>query len=153
MTDEGKKYKVLSPSDVDHFLTHGFVRIEGCFTTEAAEKWTEDVWLRLGMSATDKSTWTRERTNMPAHQAMKVRDFAPKAWDAICDVVGGEHKVTEKSKMWKDSFIVNLGTKENEGKQIPAQDLDQWHVDGKMMILFHELWLTHIPFPQGNKDG
>lgn len=61
--------------------------------------------------------------------------------------------MTEKSKMWKDSFIVNLGTKENEGKQFPAQDLDQWHVDGKMMILFHELWLTHIPSPQGNKDG
>jgi len=127
-----KKYKVLTDADVEHFLTHGFVRIPDCFTTEASDEWTKDVWLRLGMSPTDKSTWTRERTNMPEHRRLKVPEFAPKAYDAICDLVGGGDKITAKSKTWSDSFIVNLGTEENEGKTHGPKELEQWHVDGEI---------------------
>lgn len=126
-----RAYKVLTPEHVEHFMKHGFVKIEDCFTKEASDTWTKDVWLRLGMSPTDKSTWIRERTNMPEHRRLTVSEFAPKAWDAICDLVGGEERVTEKSKTWSDSFIVNLGTEENEGKEFKPKDLDNWHVDGE----------------------
>jgi hypothetical protein len=83
------------------------------------------------MSPTDKSTWIRERTNMPEHRRIKVPEFAPKAWDAICDLVGGEERMTERSGTWSDSFIVNLGTEEGEGVEIPPKKLEGWHVDGR----------------------
>jgi hypothetical protein len=83
------------------------------------------------MSPTDKSTWIRERTNMPEHRRIKVPEFAPKAWDAICDLVGGEKLMTERSGTWSDSFIVNLGTEEGEGIEIPPKELEGWHVDGR----------------------
>ncbi|KAJ9610473.1 hypothetical protein H2200_005250 [Cladophialophora chaetospira] len=129
-------YKVLTQDQVDHFLTHGFVVIPGCFSAAASADWTRDVWTRLGMDPNDKTTWIRERTNMPEHRRLNVPDFAPKAWDAICDLVGGEERVTEKSKTWSDSFIVNLGTVENEGKELDPKELEGWHVDGDFFIHF-----------------
>ena len=67
---------------------------------------------------------------MPEHAFTDIRDIAPKAWDAICELAGGEDRVSEKSKMWSHGFIVNLGTVEGEGKVIGPKELDNWHVDG-----------------------
>jgi hypothetical protein len=126
-----KTYKCLTPEQVSHFMEHGFVVIPECFSKEASAEWTQDVWTRLGMDPNDKSTWIRERTNMPEHRRLKVPDFAPKAWDAICDLVGGEDRVTDLSKTWSDSFIVNTGTPEEEGKNRDPKELTGWHVDGE----------------------
>ncbi|KIX98964.1 uncharacterized protein Z520_05425 [Fonsecaea multimorphosa CBS 102226] len=128
--------KVLTPEDVSHFMEHGYVVIPGCFSRAASAEWTRDVWTRLGMDPHDKTTWTRERTNMPEHRRLTVAEFAPKAWDAICDLVGGEERVTDKSKTWSDSFIVNLGTPEGEGKEVGPKELEGWHVDGDFFIHF-----------------
>ena len=67
---------------------------------------------------------------MPEHAFTDIRDVAPKAWDAICELAGGEDRVSKKSKMWSHGFIVNLGTVEGEGKVIGPKELDNWHVDG-----------------------
>ena len=56
----------------------GYVVIKNAFPKEDAEEWTKDVWHRLGMDPNDKSTWTQERTNMPAHRREKVSVIAPK---------------------------------------------------------------------------
>ncbi|EXJ73970.1 uncharacterized protein A1O5_02264 [Cladophialophora psammophila CBS 110553] len=129
-------HKVLTPSQVSHFMEHGYVVIRGCFSRAASDEWTRDVWTRLGMNPNDKTTWTRERTNMPEHRRLKVAEFAPRAWDAICDLVGGEERVTDKSKTWSDSFIVNLGTPEGEGREYAPKELEGWHVDGDFFIHF-----------------
>ncbi|KAK7059863.1 hypothetical protein R3P38DRAFT_3168314 [Favolaschia claudopus] len=124
----------LSVQDKEHFLTHGFVHLKNCFSRKASDAFSKDVWTRLGMSPTDKSTWHTERTNMPAHGTVLVSEFAPKAWSAICELVGGEEKVTDETKSWGDNFIVNLG-KEGEG-QIPFRGVDGWHVDGDFFLHF-----------------
>ncbi|KIW22959.1 uncharacterized protein PV07_11199 [Cladophialophora immunda] len=131
-----KTYKVLTPEQVSHFLEHGYVVMPGCFSRAAAAEWTRDVWTRLGMDPADKTTWARERTNMPEHRRLTVAEFAPRAWDAICDLVGGEARVTDKSRTWSDSFIVNLGTPEGEGREYHPKELEGWHVDGDFFIHF-----------------
>ncbi len=95
---------------------------------------TKDVWTRLGMSAEDKSTWTRLRTNMPCHDTFDAAEFAPRAWAAICELCGGEDKIAPESKLWRDSLIVNLGSAEGEGKPVPPHDLPGWHVDGDFFV-------------------
>ncbi|KAJ9611778.1 hypothetical protein H2204_015204 [Knufia peltigerae] len=133
---EGRQFKHLTPEQVDSFMKYGFLRVPGCFTREAAEEWTKDVWTRLGFDPQNPETWTTERTNMPSHNSVAIKDFAPKAFDAICELVGGEDKITEPSKIWRDAFIVNLGTKENEGKVTHPKDLKGWHVDGDFFVHF-----------------
>ncbi|KAL4984085.1 hypothetical protein BDW68DRAFT_23763 [Aspergillus falconensis] len=121
----------LTESQKDHFLQHGYVVIPNCFTREKALSWTKDVWIRLGYSATDKSTWTSERINMPHHREEAVRTFAPKAWAAICELCGGEDRISEEFGNWRDSLIVNLGLREYEGMESQdPRELDNWHVDG-----------------------
>ena len=126
------QYKFLTEAQVDHFMEHGFVRLEGCFSASSAHEWTKDVWTRLGMSPDDKSTWTKERINMPGHNHAPCSDFAPKAWGAMCELLGGEERV--EPALWHDSLIVNLGTEEWEGKQYHPSELTGWHVDGDFFI-------------------
>ncbi|KAI1464963.1 uncharacterized protein F4812DRAFT_462284 [Daldinia caldariorum] len=124
----------LTQEQKDFFLANGYIKLTNCFTQEQAALVTEGVWTRLGMSASDKSTWTRERTNMPSHRTFDCADFAPKAWRAICELCGGEDRVDPKSRVWRDSLIVNLGTAEGEGRPVPPRELTNWHVDGDFFV-------------------
>ncbi|KAI1281370.1 hypothetical protein F5Y07DRAFT_354500 [Xylaria sp. FL0933] len=124
----------LTEAEKEFFLDHGYLKLTNCFTREQAAEVCEGVWTRLGMSPTDKSTWTRERTNMPSHRVFDVSEFAPKAWAAICELCGGEERISPASKDWRDSLIVNRGTPDNEGKPVAPRDLPGWHVDGDFFV-------------------
>jgi len=123
----------LTESQKEHFRQHGWLKLSNCFTKEQADWVTKDVWTRLGMDPNDKSTW-KPRTNMPHHREFDASEFAPKAWAAICEVCGGEDRITPESKQWKDSLIVNLGSEENEGREVDPKQLDIWHVDGDFFV-------------------
>ncbi|OTB08390.1 hypothetical protein M426DRAFT_52197 [Hypoxylon sp. CI-4A] len=124
----------LTQEQKDFFLENGYTKLTNCFTREQAAEVTEGVWTRLGMSPTDKKTWTKERTNMPSHRTFDCADFAPKAWAAICELCGGEDRVNPESRQWRDSLIVNLGTAEREGNPVRPKDLTTWHVDGDFFV-------------------
>lgn len=101
-----------------HFLEHGFIKVPQCFTRSQAAEFTSGIWTRLGMSPTDKSTWTAERTNMPWHSKVPISEFSPKAWSAMCQLLGGEERISENPDFrgWSDGFIVNLGREGYEGR-------------------------------------
>lgn len=126
----------LTEAEKAHFLRYGYIRLTSCFSRETATEWTHDVWTRLGYSPTDKSTWTSERINMPVHRTELVRTFAPKAWSAICELLGGEERVSAESSTWNDGLIVNLGTAESEGTVPDPRALPGWHVDGDFFMHF-----------------
>jgi hypothetical protein len=126
----------LTQDHKDNFMKYGYLRLTNCFSPEKAAEWTQDVWTRLGSSSTDKETWTKERINMPHHRQEPVKTFAPKAWAAICELLGGEERIAEESAVWNDGLIVNLGTKELEGKWPHPRDLQGWHVDGDFFVHF-----------------
>lgn len=135
MSDE-TTFALLSADQKDHFMKHGYLRLTDCFSREKAASWTDDMWTRLGYSPTNKSTWVSERVNMPSHRSEPVRTFAPKAWAAICELLGGEERVSEESSVWTDALIVNLGTEESEGKIPSPRELSNWHVDGDFFVHF-----------------
>jgi len=100
---------ILSADQIEHFLARGFVVVPGCFTREAAEEYTGSVWTRLGYDPRDPSTWAQSSVHMPSHREIDVATFAPKAWRAACELVGGEDRIsTELPYRWNDAFIVNL---------------------------------------------
>ncbi|CZR52180.1 uncharacterized protein PAC_02057 [Phialocephala subalpina] len=145
---------ILSEEQKAHFLEHGYVKIPQCFTREAAAKFTEGMWTRLGMSPTDKSTWTTEKTNMPWHYHVSVSEFSPKAWSAMGQLLGGVDRISEKPgfRGWSDGFIVNLGREGYSGEQelnlrcssagtsrkalLTPVALDNWHNDGDFFVHF-----------------
>ncbi|KAI5926600.1 hypothetical protein F4810DRAFT_546395 [Camillea tinctor] len=130
----------LTEDEKTFFLKHGYLKLTNCFTREQAAAATSDLWTRLGMSPTDKSTWTRARTHMPSHQIFDSAAFAPRAWAAICELCGGEDRIDPASRQWRDSFIVNLGSPEQEVEEEEEEveenprDLENWHVDGDFFV-------------------
>ncbi|CAG8897629.1 unnamed protein product [Penicillium egyptiacum] len=126
----------LSQEQIGHFMRYGYVRLPDCFSREKATEWAGDVWTRLGVSPTDKSTWTTEITHMGDTKEEPVRTFAPKAWAAICELLGGEDRIAPESATWNDALIVNLGSPESEGTWPHPADLPGWHVDGDFFIHF-----------------
>jgi hypothetical protein len=127
----------LTEAQKAHFLEHGFVKIPGCFTRAQAAEFTSTMWTRLGFSPTDKSTWTTERTNMPWHTHVPVSEIAPKAWSAMCQLLGGEERISEWMRAWSDGFIVNLGKEEyKHDDKVNFRELDNWHNDGDFFVHF-----------------
>lgn len=123
------RYEVLDSDQREQFLEQGFVRITDCFSAEAAAAYTDSVWTRLGYSPDDQSTWTESSIHMPTHRTIDVKSFAPKAWQAACELVGGEARVKQPYN-WGDGFIVNL----YEGADRPWEEASSaapgWHKDG-----------------------
>ncbi|OAL19298.1 hypothetical protein AYO22_09842 [Fonsecaea multimorphosa] len=127
----------LTEEQKQHWLEHGFIKVENCFSTELAERWTSSIWTRLGADPDDKSTWPTEKLNMPGHTVISVKEHAPKAYAAMCELVGGEDRVADWCKYWKDGFIPNLGKPEyKETDPLDFRSLDNWHCDGD--------WFTHF---------
>ena len=131
-----REYKHLTREQVEHFMQYGYLKLKGVFSREKAAEWTKDVWVRLGFDPNDKSTWTQAKTNMPHHKWEKAQTFAPEAWSAMCELLGGEERVDPNSARWTDGLIVNLGSPEWEGKWPHPADLDNWHVDGDFFMHF-----------------
>jgi hypothetical protein len=103
----------LTEEQKAHFLEHGYLKVPQCFTREQATEFTAKMWARLGMDPEDKSTWTAEKHNMPWHYHVPVEEFSPKAWSAMCQLLGGEDRISdEMHRSWGDGFIVNLGAPE-----------------------------------------
>ena len=147
---------VLTQAQIKHFLEHGWIKLSSCFTQEQSDKVTATVWARLGMDPNDKSTWHTLRTNMPAHNHFEASEFAPKAWAAIGELLGGEDKISDKNRQWGDGLIVNLGSKEGEGKETDPRELNEWHVDGDFFVHFldsPEQGLLVIPLFTDIKSG
>ncbi|GAA3285811.1 phytanoyl-CoA dioxygenase family protein [Dactylosporangium vinaceum] len=122
---------MLSEADAEHFLTRGYIVVRNCFSRADAQEYTRTLWTRLGYDPQDPSTWAEPSVHMPGHRTIDVATFAPKAWEAICDLVGGPERIaTTAPHQWNDGFIVNLG----EGADRPWADASPqapgWHKDG-----------------------
>ncbi|MEX0744201.1 MAG: hypothetical protein WD118_01255 [Phycisphaeraceae bacterium] len=125
----------LSPAQIDHFLEYGYIKLEGVFPRDFAKRWVAHAWDRLGYDPADASTWAQARVHMPAVEQLDVRDFAPDAWSAACDLLGGEDRIRQPY-CWSDAFIANMGSGAGEAWQPPSADVEGWHVDGDAFMHF-----------------
>jgi hypothetical protein len=120
---------VLTEEQVESFLARGHVTIPQCFTREDAQPWLDEAWIRLGYDPDDPTTWTESRVHMPSRRHVEVRRFAPKAWRAACELLGGEERI-EQPYTWGDGFIVNLGLGADREWEPPSRASTGWHKDG-----------------------
>ncbi|WP_117212010.1 hypothetical protein [Allorhizocola rhizosphaerae] len=121
-------YQVLTPQQAEQFVERGYVVIRGCFTRAAAEEYTSTIWTRLGYVPDDPATWSEPSVHMPSHREIDIRQFAPKAWGAVCDLVGGAQRI--HPYLWNDAFIVNLWQGADRPWQPASPASPDWHKDG-----------------------
>ena len=123
-----QEFPPLSEEQIAHFLRHGHVVIPDCFPRAFAEDWTANAFRRLEYDPQDSSTWQQEIVHMPATQRVPMPELAPKAWQAACELLGGEERVSPCT--WGDSMIVNLRKGADQPWQPPSPAVGGWHKDG-----------------------
>lgn len=137
------KYRVLTDEQVQSFLDNGYLIVHDAVDIGIANRWIDDAYDRLGYSKTDPNTWKKDIIWMDHKNQMLVPQLAPKAWDAVLDVVGGEdrlerqvmgiesgHFTTINSFIWSDAFIVNFHKGADQPWQPPSSNVGGWHKDG-----------------------
>ncbi|KDR66402.1 hypothetical protein GALMADRAFT_106528 [Galerina marginata CBS 339.88] len=120
----------LTHDQRDHFLEHGWVKVPNAISKAIIEEWTKNIWVRLGYDENDKSTWLEEYLKLPRHREIPVEELAPGAWEAMCEIVGGEDKIDPvRERYHGDQFIINFGSDYWETATPPPQELRGWHHD------------------------
>ena len=125
-----KTYKTLTESDVDHFVEKGHIVLKDCFSRELAAEWRELAFKRLGYDPDDPTSWEQPRIHLPSMNRMPIREIAPRAWDAICDLLGGEDRIAHSEPSWGDGFIINFALGADTAWQPPESLQRGWHKDG-----------------------
>jgi Phytanoyl-CoA dioxygenase (PhyH) len=136
-------YQVLTDAHVQHFLDKGYLVVNDCLDPGVAKRWVGEAYQRLGYDPVDTGTWEKDIIWMNHKNQMPVKQLAPKAWAAICDVVGGEERLETRvmeieskhfssinSFEWSDAFIANFRRGADKPWQPPSADVGGWHVDG-----------------------
>ncbi|MFW5738533.1 MAG: phytanoyl-CoA dioxygenase family protein, partial [Spirochaetota bacterium] len=124
-------------------IEKGYVRVPGCVDRDFARSWTDEAYERLGYDPDDPSTWREEIVWMDRNNIAPIGDISPKAWGALCDVVGGEQRIDDRvmeieskhfttinSREWSDAFVVNFRRGADEPWLPPSPTSGGWHKDG-----------------------
>ena len=129
-----RTYRTLTESDVNHFIEKGHIVLQDCFPRELAEEWRAFAFKRLGYDPDDPGTWEQPRIHLPSMNRVPIQEIAPRASDAIYDLVGGEDRVInlwDNSKpTWGDGFIINFALGADTPWQPPSPEVSGWHKDG-----------------------
>jgi hypothetical protein len=97
--------------------------------SESAQAWIDRAWVRFGYDRDHPAEWAKKRIYLSKLASVDARDFAPKAWAAAVQLLGGENRV-ELPWQWNDGFIANLGVGDDRPWEPPSAELSGWHKDG-----------------------
>jgi hypothetical protein len=92
-SEANQGYKYLSTSDVDHFLTKGWLLVPNAIKQDYIDSWMKDLFVRIGYDEHDKSTWHTEYLHLPRHREVSAEEFCPDAWNKITEIAGGLDRI------------------------------------------------------------
>jgi hypothetical protein len=119
----------LTDDEVEHFVRYGYVVVKDCFDPESAAAWIDRAWIRFGYDRNTPEQWVEKRIQLSTLDSVDAQDFAPKAWAAAVQLLGGEDRI-ELPWQWNDGFIANLGVGDDRPWQPPSAEVSGWHKDG-----------------------
>ena len=124
-------FRELTADQEQQFLEQGYVVVEQAVAPQLAEQWRELAFRRLGYDPDDAATWTEPRLHLPVMNRQRVAEVAARAWAAICDLLGGEHRITNAADYsFGDSFIINFHFGADQPWEPPSPRVAGWHKDG-----------------------
>lgn len=125
---------MLTPEQHEQFLNEGFLLIQGAFPRADAIAWVQEECARQGYDLDDPETWAKEYVRIETQRRVTLSDYAPAAWEASCDLMGGEERV--KGQTGIGLFAVNLRQGADKPYRPASADVPGWHKDGWMFRHF-----------------
>lgn len=124
-----RTYRYLTDEQVEEFLTRGFILLRDCFPRkEIVPGLRERAMESVGYKMDDPTTWEKPYVRIPALDSFPMSEFAPKAWGAACELLGGEDRVVPCDLT--TYFYVNLSVRADEPWMPPGPDAPGYHKDG-----------------------
>jgi hypothetical protein len=125
----------LSPSQIEQFLNEGHLILHNCFSREAAQECVDEAWQLLGYDPQNPASWEQPLRFLFPQQKRRLREFAPTLWDAMCQLSGGEERLS-----WPDSdigqWVINFWRGRDEAWTPPGPQVKGWHKDGNFFRHF-----------------
>lgn len=125
-------YEHLTSDEIDHFLEHGWIRVENAVNPKYLDEWTRDFWARCDFDPKDKSTWKEEYKSLSRQRETTPEELMPEVWNKMVELAGGEHMVDlERERLVGDNFVINFGTAEMAKihDTPPPPGWKGWHTD------------------------
>ena len=128
-------HKVLTDEQKEHFLRYGHVILSGCFSRDAAQELIDDAYQQLGYDPHDSSTWEKPLAFLFPSRSFPIREFSPKLWAAICELIGGEERAAHPNT-GMGQFVINFWRGRDEPWDEPSPRVKGWHKDGNFFRHF-----------------
>jgi len=119
---------MLTPQQVELFNEQGYIVIKGAFSREDSIAWVRDECLRAGYDLDDPETWSKEYVRLDTERKVTLPAYAPAAWQASCDLIGGEDRLAYQSGI--GLFAVNFRQGADSPYQPASAAVGGWHIDG-----------------------
>ena len=62
--------------------------------------------------------------------SVSIQSVSPYTYDAICDLLGGQDRLSNPNLHWRDGFIINFSVGADREWQPPSSSVDGWHKAG-----------------------
>jgi hypothetical protein len=158
----------LDAAGLQHFIEHGWIRLEACFSKAQADELVDAAFAHDGVRRDDPATWPRPLDRGfgrgASHAGVPVREFAPRAWAATCQLLGGEARLGRTwapswgipdcrqeplDYRWGPRFIVNFSLGAHLTWEPPparSEDLGARYPDGTQKPGYHVdgNWFRHF---------
>ena len=125
--------RVLSPEQIEHFITRGWTKIEAAFDPAGAQQCQDFLWGKLNerykIVRENPATWQlpmafiAENYNTPPFNACATETLR----DGVIDLVGKNRWVAENETGYWGWWPVNFSVGADQAWDVPC---DQWHFDG-----------------------
>lgn len=112
----------LSASQIEQFVTDGFVKLENAFPRETADAYRDIVWREMGLSPDAPATWAEPvlRPNVHASPQLRAAAYSERLRGAFDQLVGAGRWIQPETF---GSTVVRFSSTK------PPWD-DGWHIDG-----------------------
>lgn len=125
---------MLTQEEREQFIHEGFVVIHDAFPREGALDWVRAECALVGYDLDDPATWEQEYLRVNSQKPAMLASFSPPAWQASCDLVGGEDRLVKEPKI--GMLAMNFKQGADKPYRPPSASVPGWHKDGWMFRHF-----------------
>ena len=113
------------------FLRNYMVHLKGALPRQLCRDWVEDYFDRSGIDEADPDTFPDELNGFTSGtRTIPIPEAAPGAWEVICELLGGEDQIDERTRSFGNGFNLNANRGADEPWQGPGAESPGWHKDG-----------------------
>lgn len=115
----------------EEFINNFVVHLKRALPRSLCDDWVQDYFNRTGYDESDMSSIPEEANGFSERtRTIPMQEASPMLWDAVCELLGGEDRIDERTRHFNNSFNLNVNNGADEPWKGPSAASPGWHKDG-----------------------